>query len=68
MVSHMPVCTAGVAVAIAVSDRMYLGRDVQRALRAANLSHLLDILGLHMGLLTSLVFFFKWIIFCIYPI
>ena len=50
MVSHMPVCTAGVAVAIAVSDRMYLGRDVQRALRAANLSHLLDILGLHMGL------------------
>ena len=50
MVSHMPVCAAGVAVAIAVSDRMYLGRDVQRALRAANLSHLLDILGLHMGL------------------
>ena len=64
MVSHMPVCTAGVAVAIAVSDRMYLGRVVQRALRAANLSHLLDILGL----LTSLVFFFKWAIFSVYPI
>ena len=36
---------------------MYLDRDVQQALRAANLSHLLAISGLHMGLLTSLVFF-----------
>ena len=47
----------GVAVAITVGDRMYLDRDVQQALRAANLSHLLAISGLHMGLLTSLVFF-----------
>jgi competence protein ComEC len=57
MAAHMPARTAGVAVAITVGDRMYLDRDVQQALRAANLSHLLAISGLHMGLLTSLVFF-----------
>jgi competence protein ComEC len=57
MAAHMPTRTAGVAVAITVGDRMYLDRDVQQALRAANLSHLLAISGLHMGLLTSLVFF-----------
>ena len=56
--AHMPARSAGVAVAITVGDRMYLDRDVQQTLRAANLSHLLAISGLHMGLLTSLVFFF----------
>ena len=54
----MPARSAGVAVPITVGDRMYLDRDVQQTLRAANLSHLLAISGLHMGLLTSLVFFF----------
>lgn len=49
MAAHVPVRTAGVAVAITVGDRMYLDRDVQQALRAANLSHLLAISGLHMG-------------------
>jgi competence protein ComEC len=57
MAAHMPARTAGVAVAITVGDRMYLDREVQQTLRAANLSHLLAISGLHMGLLTSLVFF-----------
>lgn len=57
MAAHMPARTAGVAVAITVGDRMYLDREVQQSLRGANLSHLLAISGLHMGLLTSLVFF-----------
>ena len=56
--AHMPARSAGVAVAITVGDRMYFDRDVQQTLRAANLLHLLAIFGLHMGLLTSLLFFF----------
>ncbi|MDP4063245.1 hypothetical protein IMCC1933_08630 [Rhodobacteraceae bacterium IMCC1933] len=39
MAAHMPAHTAGVAVAITVGDRMYLDREVQQTLRAANLSH-----------------------------
>ena len=58
IVAHMPARSAGVAVAITVGDRMYLDRDVHQTLRAANLSHLLAISGLHMGLLTSRGFFF----------
>ena len=60
MAAHMSARTAGVAVAITVGDRMFLDREVQQTLRAANLSHLLAISGLHMGLLTSLVFFLTW--------
>ena len=57
-IARLLIVIAGVAVAITVGDRMYLDRDVQQTLRAANLSHLLAISGLHMGLLTSRVFFF----------
>lgn len=58
VVAHMLARSAVVAVAITVGDRMYLDRDAQQTLRAANLSHRLAISRLHMGLLTSLVFFF----------
>ena len=68
IVAHMPARSAGVAVAITVGDRMYLDRDVQKTLRAANLSHLLAISGLHMGLLTSLVFFFTRALMSCLPI
>jgi competence protein ComEC len=68
IVAHMPARSAGVAVAITVGDRMYLDRDVQKTLRAANLSHLLTISGLHMGLLTSLVFFFTRALMSCLPI
>lgn len=67
MAAHVPVRTADVAVAITVGDRMYLDRDVQQALRAANLTHLLAISGLHMGLLTSLVFFLTRALFSCLP-
>jgi competence protein ComEC len=42
---HMPARSSGVAVAITVGDRMYLDRDVQQTLRAANLSNLLEFLA-----------------------
>jgi competence protein ComEC len=65
---HAQPRSAGVAVAITVGDSMYLDRDVQKTLRAANLSHLLAISGLHMGLLTSLVFFFTRALMSCLPI
>ena len=67
MTAHMPDRIAGVAVAITVGDRMYLDREVQQTLRAANLSHLLAISGLHMGLLTSLDFFFTRALLSCWP-
>ena len=67
IVVHMPARSAGVAVAITVGGRMYLDRDVQQTLRATNLSHLMAISGLHMGLLTSLVFFFTWVLMSCFP-
>ena len=68
MVSHMPVCTAGVAVAITLNYLMYLDRDAQQAIQAANLSHLLAIFGPHVDLLNGLVFVFKRAIFHVLPI
>ena len=44
------------AAAILTGDRSGIGRDTLEALRASNLAHLLAISGLHMGLLTGIVF------------
>ncbi len=44
------------AAAILTGDRSGIDPDVTRNLRVANLAHLLAISGLHMGLLTGLVF------------
>lgn len=44
------------AAAIIVGDRSHIDEADSEALRAANLSHLLAISGLHMGILTGLVF------------
>ncbi len=44
------------AAAIIVGDRSHIDEQDSEALRAANLSHLLAISGLHMGMLTGLVF------------
>lgn len=46
----------GFAAAILTGDRSGLGQAATEDLRAANLSHLLAISGLHMGLLTGFVF------------
>jgi competence protein ComEC len=44
------------AAAVLAGDRSGMSRATQDALRASNLSHLLAISGLHMGLLTGFVF------------
>lgn len=44
------------AAAILTGDRSGIGQDTLEALRGSNLAHLLAISGLHMGLLTGLVF------------
>ena len=44
------------AAAIIVGDRAEIGEADAEALRASNLAHLLAISGLHMGMLTGLVF------------
>jgi len=46
----------GVAAALTTGDRSGIGQPATEALRASNLSHLLSISGLHMGLITAFVF------------
>lgn len=52
----LPGETGAFAAAILSGDRSGIGQDVLDDLRAANLAHLLAISGLHMGLLTGVVF------------
>ena len=52
----MDPAAAGFAVAITTGDRSAIPRDILDDLRATNLAHLLAISGLHMGLLTGVVF------------
>ena len=53
---RLPGDTGGFAAAITTGDRSAMTRDALDALRASNLAHLLAISGLHMGLLTAVVF------------
>jgi len=53
---RLPGDTGGFAAAITTGDRSAMSRDALDALRASNLAHLLAISGLHMGLLTAVVF------------
>ncbi|MEM8791117.1 MAG: ComEC/Rec2 family competence protein [Pseudomonadota bacterium] len=53
---HLPGPAGGFAAAIIVGDRAYIEEADAEALRTANLAHLLAISGLHMGILTGLVF------------
>ncbi len=52
----MPGPTGAFAAAILTGDRSGIGEDTLENLRRANLAHLLAISGLHMGLLTGVVF------------
>lgn len=52
----LPGETGAFAAAIVTGDRSGMGRETIEDLRASNLSHLLAISGLHMGLLTGVVF------------
>jgi competence protein ComEC len=53
---HMPVKEGGFAAAIIVGDRSFVNQTSLIHLRRANLAHLLAISGLHMGLMTGVVF------------
>ncbi|MAY31316.1 MAG: competence protein [Rhodovulum sp.] len=54
--SNMAPREGAFATAIITGDRAHIPREVLDDLRAANLAHLLAISGLHMGLLTGVVF------------
>lgn len=54
--ARLPGETGAFAAAVTVGDRAAVGAESNEALRGANLAHLLAISGLHMGLLTVLVF------------
>lgn len=53
---HMPIKEGGFAAAIIVGDRSFVNQTSLVHLRRANLAHLLAISGLHMGLMTGVVF------------
>jgi len=55
------------AAAILVGDRAAINKSDLEALRAANLAHLLAISGLHMGLLTGIVFISIQLAFAVIP-
>ncbi len=54
--ARMPGDAGAFAAAVMTGDRSAMGRDVVEDLRASNLSHLLAISGLHMGLVTGFIF------------
>ena len=54
--SVLPGDIGGFATAITTGDRSAISQDALRDLRASNLAHLLAISGLHMGLLSAVVF------------
>jgi competence protein ComEC len=53
---YLPVKEGGFAAAIIAGDRAFVDRASLQHLRRANLAHLLAISGLHMGLMTGVVF------------
>ena len=56
IVNVLPGDTGGFAAAITTGDRSAISQASLDALRASNLAHLLAISGLHMGLMTGVVF------------
>ena len=65
---HMPERSLGFAQAIISGDRLNLSLQVIEDLRRTNLAHLPAISGLHMGLLTTLVFGLLHMICVVIPI
>ncbi|MGR3490727.1 MAG: ComEC/Rec2 family competence protein, partial [Shimia sp.] len=53
---HLPTEVSGVATALMTGDRSGIPPDVLEDLRQTNLAHLLAISGMHMGLLTGLIY------------
>lgn len=68
ILEHMPERSLGFAQAIISGDRLNLSLQVIEDLRRTNLAHLLAISGLHMGLLTTVVFGLLRMICVVIPI
>jgi len=67
LVAALPGPRGAFAAAIVVGDRSNIDEVDAEALRASNLAHLLAISGLHMGLLTGLVFAFMRLLLAALP-
>jgi len=63
----LPGDTGGFAAAITTGDRSAISQSSLDALRASNLAHLLAISGLHMGLMTGVVFGALRLLFALVP-
>ncbi|WP_343035682.1 ComEC/Rec2 family competence protein [Sulfitobacter maritimus] len=63
----LPGDVGGIAAAITTGDRSAISQDALRDLRHSNLAHLLAISGLHMGLLSSVVFAAIRLLFALHP-
>lgn len=64
---HLPGDIGGFAAAITTGDRSAISQGALDALRASNLAHLLAISGLHMGLLSGVVFAALRILLALHP-
>lgn len=65
--ARLPGDEGAFAAAILTGDRSAIARETLEDLRAANLAHLLAISGLHMGLLTGVVFATLRFVFALVP-
>lgn len=65
--SHIAGQPGALAAALVVGDRSGISSKTNADMRAANLSHLLSISGLHMGLLTGFVFAALRTVFALVP-
>lgn len=65
---HLPGDIGGFAAAITTGDRSAISQDALQNLRSSNLAHLLAISGLHMGLLSAVVFGAVRLILALHPV
>jgi competence protein ComEC len=65
---HLPGDVGGFAAAITTGDRSAISQQALQDLRSSNLAHLLAISGLHMGLLSAVVFGGLRLILALHPV
>ncbi|KZX97463.1 MAG: ComEC/Rec2 family competence protein [Sulfitobacter sp.] len=66
--AHLPGDIGGFAAAITTGDRSAISQAALQNLRSSNLAHLLAISGLHMGLLSAVVFGAARLILALHPV
>ncbi|UOA15028.1 ComE operon protein 3 [Sulfitobacter dubius] len=65
---HLPGDVGGFAAAITTGDRSAISQEALQDLRSSNLAHLLAISGLHMGLLSAVVFGAMRLMLALHPV